>query len=141
MLATAILVQPWGEFPLNDDWQYSHVTKHLVETGTFRIDVPVAPALVGQAYLARPWVQLFGFSHVTLRSLTMLVSVVFLFCVYELLAMAGTGAPAALGALGLIAINPLFLHFEMSFMTEMYGLTASFLGALLWLKAGSPGPA
>ena len=140
VLATAVLVQPWGEFPLNDDWQYSHVTKQLVETGAFRIDVPVAPALVGQAYLARPWVRLFGFSHVTLRFLTMIVSVVFLFCVYELLAMAGTGAPAALGALGLIAINPLFLHVEMSFMTEMYGLTASFLGALLWLKAGQSRP-
>lgn len=136
VLVTFILIRPLGEFPINDDWQYSHVTKQLFETGRFQLDVPVAPALVGQAYLAQPWIHLFGFSHLSLRCLTILVSAGFLFCCVELLRMARTATPVILLAISLIAINPLFLHLEMSFMTEMYGFTLAFVGALSWLRGG-----
>ena len=63
MITLAIVVGPWGDYPLNDDWQYARPLKTLAETGRLHIDVPVAPSLVGQIVytqaliinLTQPW--------------------------------------------------------------------------------------
>ena len=48
----ACVVGPWGNYPINDDWQYAHVAKQLAQTGRLTVDVPIAPALVGQVVLS-----------------------------------------------------------------------------------------
>jgi hypothetical protein len=60
-VAAILLIAPWGDFPLNDDWQYAHLAKKLVETGRYRVDVPIAPSTVGQSLLAAPFIKVFGF--------------------------------------------------------------------------------
>ena len=54
-LATvALVVSPWGNYPVNDDWQYARVVKHLAETGRFMVDVNIAPSLAGHALARTP---------------------------------------------------------------------------------------
>jgi len=125
-----LVVRPWGNFPLNDDWQYARVTKALAETGHFQLDVKIAPSLVAQAYLAAPFVRLFGFSHTLLRLLTMGLALVLLRAIDRILAVGGANRPVRLLAGVLLIINPIFLHAALSFMTEIWGVRPGAVGCL-----------
>ena len=74
LLAVAVLTSPWGNYPVNDDWQYARAAKHYADTNLIVIDTPIAPSLVGQLVIAWPFLKMFGFSHVLLRLLTMAVA-------------------------------------------------------------------
>jgi hypothetical protein len=77
-LAIVLLVAPWGAYPLNDDWQYARAMKLFAASGHIVIDTAIAPALVGQLLLVWPFVKVFGFGHVVLRSVTLLMACVVL---------------------------------------------------------------
>ncbi|MFN7684434.1 MAG: ArnT family glycosyltransferase [Oligoflexia bacterium] len=123
---------PNGNFPLNDDWQYAHVAKHLAQTGVFKVDVPVAPTLFLQSVLGA-WVSKnFGFSFEALRWLTVALAGVLLTLIYALQRFAGAQRTwAVLGVLCLL-VNPLWLHLTQSFMTEIYGAVIGLFGVCLW---------
>jgi hypothetical protein len=129
-----MLVRPWAEMPLNDDWQYAHFAKSFAENGRFAADVPVAPTVVGQSLIAWPVIKIFGFSHVALRTLTMVISVMMLFAVDYLLIAGGVAAGIRLIALCSIVANPLFLHLSTTFMTENYGYLIALLSACIWFR-------
>src|SRR5437868_10109144 len=69
-----VCVWPWGDFPLNDDWQYAWIAKRFAETGRYVVDVPIAPTLVGQSLIVAPLIRLLGFSHTLLRLVTLTLS-------------------------------------------------------------------
>lgn len=127
-----LLVAPWGEYPLNDDWQYARVAERLARTGAFVVDVAVAPSLLVQCAAVAPLVRASGFSHVALRLATYLVALVALWAVGRLLRLAGVDGRVRLLAQALLLLNPLFLHVSLSFMTEIWGLAPALLGAALW---------
>jgi hypothetical protein len=130
--AILIISGPWSNLPVNDDWQYAHVAKNFAATGMFRLDVRVAPAVVGQSIIAFPIIRIFGFSHLALRLLTLALSVTLLLELDYLMKRGGADARARLLSLCLVAANPIFLHLATSFMTEIYGFAVAFLGACLW---------
>jgi hypothetical protein len=130
-----LLVAPWGNFPLNDDWAYAHVAKTLAQTGRFRVDVPVAPSIVGQSLLAALPIGLFGFSHTLLRALTIALGAVALWLVSRLLDCAGVRPPLQKLALLTLGTSPLFLYLSLTFMTEIYGWSLGLSGAVLWMRA------
>jgi len=139
MFVIVVIVQPTGDFPLNDDFQYAHVAKTLAETGRFRVDTPVAPSLAGQSFLAAPLIRALGFSHTSLRVLTIVMSIVLMVCLHGLLRLSGAGTISSFLAMLLVAVNPLFVNLEMSFMTEIYGFTVALAGVWLWMKGGRSG--
>jgi hypothetical protein len=126
------LVGPWSDFPVNDDWQYAHLAKAFAEWGTFHADVPIAPTAVGQSLLAWPVIQIFGFSHVALRVLTIALSILILFELDYLLSIASVRRGVRFVALSTLVVNPLFLHLSLSFMTENYGYCVALLAACVW---------
>jgi hypothetical protein len=134
-VAAVLLIAPWGNFPLNDDWGYAHVAKRLAETAQFRVDVPVAPSLVGQSLLAALPIRVFGFSHTLLRALTMALGAVALWMLSRLLTYANVRPQLLRLVLLALAINPLFLYLSLSFMTEIYGWGLGLLGAVVWMRA------
>jgi hypothetical protein len=127
-----LIVRPWGDFPLNDDWQYARVTKALAETGRFQLDVKIAPSLVAQAYLAAPFVRLFGFSHTLLRLLTMALALVLLRAIDRILTFGGASRPVRLLGSTLLIVNPIFLNVALSFMTEIWGYVLALSAAWIW---------
>jgi hypothetical protein len=133
-LGALYLIAPWGDFPLSDDWQYARTAKHFAESGQLVVDTPVAPALVGQVLLAAPLVRVAGFSHTHLRILTMVLAGALLLALGDLLRAGGVPPPSRAMALSLVALNPLFLFFATTFMTEIYGFLPAFLGAVVWFR-------
>ncbi len=129
-----VVIRPWSELPLNDDWQYAHFAKSFAQNGYFKVDVPVAPTVVGQSVIAWPVIKLFGFSHVALRSLTILMSVMILFVLDDLLIVGGSTAVTRFVALSMIVGNPLFLHLATTFMTENYGYLLALGSACIWFR-------
>jgi 4-amino-4-deoxy-L-arabinose transferase-like glycosyltransferase len=95
----------------------------------------VAPSLVGQIWLTLPFVKLFGFSHTLLRACTAVVSVMLVWLVDRILAVAGTGVRARVLTGVLLIGNPIFLHLAFSYMTEPYGYAIALAGGLVWLRA------
>jgi hypothetical protein len=132
-LLVLIIVRPWGDFPLNDDWQYARIVQHLASTWHFKADVKIAPALVLQAYLAACLVYVFGFSHLLLRMLTLVLAVILVWVVERILATVGARRGVRVLACALLILNPLFLHLACSFMTEIYGYLLVLLAVWLWL--------
>lgn len=132
--AVALLVRPWGNYPVNDDWQYARVAKHLAETGQVAIDVPIAPSLVAQAYLAAAFIKIFGFSHTLLRLITMVLAVALLWVLDSILRTVGARRVDRLLACALLVFNPIFLHLACSFMTEIYGYLLVLLAVWVWFS-------
>ena len=132
--ACLLAIQPWGNYPLNDDWQYARASRLFAETGQIRIDTPIAPALVGQMLMAYPVIRLFGMNHAFLRALTWAMAAIALFGVDRLLVIAGVTWRRRLFALVLLIVNPLFLYFSNTFMTELYGFTPALLAAVVYFE-------
>src|SRR5262252_8065646 len=133
--ASLLAIRPWGNYPLNDDWQYARASRLFVETGKIRIDTPIAPALVGQMLMAYPVIRLLGMNHAYLRVLTWLMAAVVLLCVDRLLAIAGATPHRRIFALVLLILNPLFLYFSNTFMTEVYGFAPALLAAVVYFES------
>jgi hypothetical protein len=127
-----LLVRPWGNYPLNDDWIYARILQRFVKTGKFVFDHDTGAAFIGQGLIASPIVHLFGFSHTNLRLLTMAFSGLLLFLVWWLLSYAGVRPRIKAIALCLLIANPIFAYVSMTFMTDIYGYTLALLGAVWW---------
>ena len=127
-----LLVRPWGNYPLDDDWIYARILKRFVETGKFVFDHDTGAAFIGQGLIATPIVRLFGFSHLNLRLLTIGFSGLLLFLVWWLLSYAGVRPLIKAIALCLLITNPIFAYVSMTFMTDIYGYTLALLGAVWW---------
>src|SRR5437773_5284766 len=135
-LGVAVLcaVWPWGNYPLNDDWQYAWIAKRFAETGRFVVDVPIAPTLVGQSLIAAQFIKLFGFSHTLLRCVTLLLSGVCLLFMNGILGVARVPDRVRALALTLLVLNPIYLNLSASFMTEIYGLAVGLGAVWLWMR-------
>lgn len=135
VVAVAALTGPWGDYPVNDDWQYARAAQRLATRGEVVIDTNIAPSLVGALFFAWPFIKVFGFSHVLLRLLTIGLSQVTLFALDALMDVANVAKHVRLRVLLLVAINPLFVNLAFSFMTELYGFTPALLGAVIWFRS------
>ena len=133
----ATIIAPWGEFPLNDDWQYVHIAKRFAETGRFIVDLPVAPTLFIQSVLGAGIIKLFGFSFLKLRVLTVVLAGGLLVLLASLMRLGGARRSWICLVLLCLIVNPLFLHLSQSFMTEVYGALVAFFGVWLWFRSES----
>lgn len=125
-------IQPWGDFPLNDDWIYAHFAKHWAETGQIKLDAPSSPNVVGQAFVGGLITRALGFSHLFLRLATMALCLAGLWSVDALLALCNTAKPSRLLALLTLAFNPIFFYSATTFMTELWGWLPVMSAATLW---------
>ena len=130
--ALVLLAQPWGNYPLNDDWIYARIVKRFVETGKFVFDHDTGAAFIGQGWIAAPVIRLFGFSHTNLRLLTIAFGGFVLYLLWQLLTYAGVRSRIKAAALLTVVCNPVFACLSMSFMTEIYGYALALLAAVLW---------
>jgi len=132
--AALTLCGPWGDYPLNDDWLYARTAKRLAETGTIVVDEFAAAPGVVQALIAAPFIKVFGFSHTLLRILTIAAGGLGLWCVDRLLRHAGCAPRERLFPMLLLALNPFYFYLSATFMTEIHGLVAALLAAVLWFR-------
>lgn len=120
LLLGTLLVNPSGDFPLNDDWAYAKSVKHLVETGELMLVNWPAMTLVAQIYWGALFCWLFGFSFTVLRMATLLTSLLTVFVFYRLAAGLTTDRRLALFVALLLLLNPLYFSLSFTFMTEVH---------------------
>jgi hypothetical protein len=136
-----ILVNPRGDFPLNDDWSYGRAVRTLIESGIFHPTGWTSMPLIAQAW----WGWLFclpaGFSFTALRSSTLVLSVVGLLCTFLLVREASGSRRSAVLAALMLAFNPIYYALSNTFMTDVPYTAASLLVILFLLRALRAGTA
>jgi len=115
---TIVLVNPSGDFPLNDDWVYGLVVRNLVKTGHFEFISPASANLLTQAYWGALFCLPFGFSFEALRLSTLVIAGLGVASLYGVIrAVGGSIAMATLSSL-LLIFNPFYLGLANTFMTD-----------------------
>jgi hypothetical protein len=134
-LAIVLIVQPRGDFPLNDDWAYAHSVQWLLSEGRVRLSDWIAMNLLPQTLGGGLVTALFGFSFETLRHLTQLVAALTSVAAYAWFRSARLEASDALAATVAVIAFPAWPVLANSYMTDLYGMLFALPSAALFLRA------
>ncbi|MCU0612260.1 MAG: hypothetical protein MUE60_10780 [Candidatus Eisenbacteria bacterium] len=137
LTATALallVVDPRGEFPLNDDWLYARVVQQAAETGRLVRPALASVSLIGPTLCGLAATALTGFSHTALRLSSVALHLTASFATAAAVGRSAGPGHAAFAGL-LVLLSPLGLVSAFSFMPEpaleaSVALTA--LAALAW---------
>lgn len=129
-----LLVDPRGDFPLNDDWGYGPAVRTLVEEGRLQFtdwqSMPLLTHVLWGALFCLPA----GFSYTALRLSTLTAAWLGMLATYALLRQVGAKrATASLGAAAL-ALNPLYLALAHTFMTDVPFVAAMVAATAAWIR-------
>ncbi|WP_046756407.1 glycosyltransferase family 39 protein [Kordia jejudonensis] len=113
------IINPAGDFPLNDDWCYGKSVKTLVEEGYLKLYNWGEMTLVGHVYWGYVFTKIFGFSFTVLRWSTLVMGFATLIGIYELCKLANISRWITLIGVLLCMMNPIFLSLSFSFMTDV----------------------
>ncbi len=133
-LISIFIVNPLGNFPLNDDWSFGTTVRRLVETWSFRplgwADMPLLTNTLWGSLFCLP----FGFSFTALRISTLTASLIGVLSLSilcrELGQPRGLAATIALTA----AFNPISYALSNTFMTDVPFTTLTILAALFFAR-------
>lgn len=113
------LVNPVGDFPLNDDWSYGRAVKSVIEQGEFKPCGWTGTNLIAQVYWGALFCFPFGFSFTALRFSTLTLGLIGVLSTYGLLRLLNTHPKYSfLGAL-LVALNPIYFELSNTFMNDV----------------------
>ena len=114
-----IIVNPVGDFPLNDDWAYATSVKSFLETGSFELPGWAVANLLPQVLFGVLFCLPFGFSFTALRFSTLTLGLVGIIATYKLLEEISSNRKIALLGALLIAVNPIYFGLANTFMTDV----------------------
>src|ERR1700736_5138569 len=107
--AAIAIVQPRGNFPMLDDWDFALATWRFAETGHFHFTQFTVVSLRAMVLWGAAWTRLFGQSFEVLRASTLVLSLLTLLVVNRTLARMGVAAfPRVVATLALL-VHPVFL--------------------------------
>ncbi|MCZ8039097.1 MAG: glycosyltransferase family 39 protein [Microcystis sp. LE17-20A] len=122
-----IVVNPLGNFPLNDDWVYGLAVKSILEKGDFSFPSPAHANLFFQAFWGALFCLPFGFSFTALRFSTLTLGLIGAIGTYGLLREVNANQKISLLGALLVVVNPLYFGLANSFMTDVPFLALSIL--------------
>ena len=134
-LGLALLANPTGEFPLNDDWSYSRSVQTLLSQGRLELTGFTAMPLLAQVLWGAIFCLPFGFSFMALRVSVWLLGLAGLIATYVLLRALSAPRGLMLLAVLLLGVNPLYFALSMSFMTDVPFIALS-VASLCYLTHG-----
>lgn len=120
-LLAVLIINPLGEFVINDDWLFSRQVLAF-SLGMFKINSLIDPSFILQGLMGYGWISIFGFSHSGLRILTIVVTLGAAYGLYKLLKFYNASGLVIKISLLIFLFNPLVLTSAFSFMTENYFL-------------------
>lgn len=142
------LVNPLGDFPLNDDFSYARSTFNFLEQGRLIYDQWLSMTLVSQLLWGALFCKIFGASFTVLRFSTLVLAWVGLVASYFLCRELGQGRKLSCLIAAVVAFNPFFFSLSFTFMTDVPFFTFCVLstffygkslrtGAISWVLAGT----
>ena len=126
-IVVALLIDPRGEFPLNDDWAYAAAVKTLLSGGGIRLPGWTTANLVAQIFWGALFCLPFGFSFTALRISTLVLGLTGVLALYGLLREGDADHGTALFGALLLAFNPLYLVLSYTFMSDVPFIAFSLL--------------
>lgn len=130
-----LVVQPSGDFPLNDDWAYSHSVEWLLSEGRIRLSDWIAPNLLPQTLLGGSVASIAGFSFETLRHLTQVLALLTSIAIYYWFRSGRLSSTESLLASLVVISMPSWPILANSYMTDIYGLFFAIVGSTLLLQS------
>lgn len=128
-----ILVDPRGNFSVNDDWFYAKAVNDFNFTN-YRTDPLITPSLIGQIWYAKIITKIFGFSLEILRFSTIGLAIISVVALYLLFIELGFRNKPAIFYSALLFLNPLFFYLANSFMTDVPALAFAIFSLLFFAK-------
>lgn len=134
-----VLVDPRGDFPLDDDWDFALTSWHFSAHGEL-VRTPFSAATsYAQAIWGALWTRGFGQSYTTLRASTLALALISMLLIFSLLLRAGSSRwLATFGTLGFVA-NPLYFWSAFTFMTHVPTVLLGILAMGLFLRGVDSG--
>lgn len=133
-LLAIVIVNPIGDFPLNDDWSFGMAVEYFIQQGNFHPTGWTAMSLITNVV----WGSLFclpaGFSFTALRLSTLTASLLGIWGMYWLMKEIRQPRPVAFLGAFVMAFNPLYFSLSNTFMTDVPCLTLMIFSALFFLK-------
>jgi len=133
-MASVVIVNPIGDFPLNDDWSFGLAVQYFLQLGSFHPTGWTAMTLISNVV----WGSLFclpgGFSFTALRLSTLSASWLGILGAYWLAKELGRSRSLALLTALTMAFNPIYFELSNTFMTEVPCLALMIFSALFFLK-------
>ncbi|HBE21832.1 MAG TPA: hypothetical protein DDW51_30665 [Cyanobacteria bacterium UBA11367] len=134
-IVMVILVNPIGDFPLNDDWAYGRSVQSLIEKGDFQLSDWTATNLFSQVLWGALFCLPFGFSFTALRFSTLILGLIGVVTTYGLFREINTSYRISLLGALLVAINPIYFELSHTFMNDV-PFFAFTTGSLYFLLRG-----
>lgn len=129
-----VIVDPVGEFPLNDDWAYSLNVYHLSQEGKLILSNWPAMTLIAQVLWGAIVTSVFGFSFTVLRVSTLFIGLFTIVLFYRILINTAASKTTSLAGVLLFMFSPLFFASSFTFMTEVYFLFTLNLSLFYFFK-------
>jgi hypothetical protein len=134
-IAISLLINPIGDFPLNDDWSYGLPVQNFVHDGSLHFTNWQAPTLIGQALWGADFCLPYGFSFTALRISTVVIGLIGVLSIYGCLREFNAPRTMAFAAALVFGLNPIYLGLSYSFMTDV-PFAAAFAASLYFLVRG-----
>jgi hypothetical protein len=129
-----VVVDPLGDFPLNDDWAFARPVLGLVEHGDWRPTNFSGMSLITQSLWGAIFCVPAGFSFNALRLSTLILAIVGILGVYLLFATNNSKRLVALTAAFTLGFNPIYYHLSNTFMTDVPFTTLTIFSSIFFAR-------
>lgn len=129
-----IVINPIGDFPLNDSWSYAKPVESLLKGEGIQYTGWMSMTLFAQVLWGALWCKIGGFSFTILRFSTLFLSGIGVLFSYKLLRQMMENKKSAFVMTLLVLFNPIYLNLSFSFMTEVPFYTTTIIGIYYYLK-------
>jgi len=133
-LLAVFVVNPVGNFPLNDDWSWAAAARGLALGHDWRPTDWTAMPLITQSLWAAPFCILTDCSYEALRASTLVAGLLLLISSYYLFARVTKSTVAAGLAAATVAFNPVIFELSYTFMTDTFFAALLVITAFVFLK-------
>ncbi|MDQ1265959.1 MAG: hypothetical protein QG635_1111, partial [Bacteroidota bacterium] len=131
----AVIINPIGEFPLNDDWLYSKAVIDLLHGYKYQPSYLIQMTLISQSY----WGLLFclpsGFSFTALRISTLTAGIAAVVSMYFICRKLELNRTISFIFALIIAFNPIFLNLSYTYMTDIPFFTMTLISFLFFFDS------
>lgn len=123
------LIDPLGNYPLNDDWAYYRAIKNYIQNGFIQLSDWQATSFVLQFIYGTFFVKLFGLSFTILKISTLSLTWILILTSYALFRSVQSPIVSCL-LTSILSFNPIILNLSNTFMPDVPVLVYSVLATL-----------
>jgi hypothetical protein len=138
LFAVAVaIVDPRGNFPLDDDWDFAAETSQFARTGHFVFTPFTAASLYAQILWGAGWIKAFGDSYTVLRCSTLVLAALTLILFHALCGLVGLSRWQRSAATAALLFHPIFFWSSFTYMTHVPFLFCTVAAMYCYLR-GTP---